>query len=134
MARGTTDAIKGNSTGAVLMTRMVLPEPGLSRTQKNGLGGKRKRKRRGSRAALRGPSGRNPALGGQKAISPRRLKPYLASSTAATPLPFDHAARPVESVLSVQLDDLLVVVGALQQLDARVEWPAVGTEADLVKG
>ena len=37
MARGTTDAIKGNSTGAVLMTRMVLPEPGLSSTQKNGL-------------------------------------------------------------------------------------------------
>ena len=39
MARGTTDAIKGNSTGAVLMTRTVLLEPGLSRTQKNGLDG-----------------------------------------------------------------------------------------------
>ena len=45
----------------------------------------------------------------------------------------DHAARPVESVLCVQLDDLLVVVGALEQLDARVERPAVGTEADLVR-
>ena len=55
MARGTTDAIKGNSTGAVLMTRMVLPEPGLSRTQKNGLEGKSKR---GEIGALGGASER----------------------------------------------------------------------------
>ena len=58
---------------------------------------------------------------------PRRIEQFC-------PLTITHAARPVESVLSVQLDDLLVVVGALEQLDARVEWPAVGTEADLVFG
>ena len=71
MARGTTAAIKGNSTGAVLMTRTVLPEPGLSRTQKNGLDGRRGRigafvgaLERGvpTRAALRGPSGCGSAL------------------------------------------------------------------------
>ena len=46
----------------------------------------------------------------------------------------EHAEEgPVAAVLGVQLDDLLVVVGALEQLDARVEWPAVGTEADLVR-
>ena len=87
MARGTIAASKGNSTGAVLMTRTVLPEPGLSRTQKNGLDG-----RRGgigalvgaleggapTRAALRGPSGRSSALeasysGGQFAWGMREL-------------------------------------------------------------
>merc|ERR1719181_2048343 len=36
MEPGTTDAVIGNSTGAVLTTRTTLPEPGVSRTQKNG--------------------------------------------------------------------------------------------------
>eukprot|EP00962_Isochrysis_galbana_P041499 scaffold15256_cov126-Isochrysis_galbana.AAC.3 len=36
-----------------------------------------------------------------------------------------------EAVLGVELDDLLVVVGALQQLDACVERAAVGLEHDL---
>merc|ERR1740133_192874 len=44
----------------------------------------------------------------------------------------EHAEEgPVAAVLSVQLDDLLVVVGALEQLDARVERAAVGLEEDL---
>jgi hypothetical protein len=38
---------------------------------------------------------------------------------------------PVEPVLGVELDDLLVVVGALEQLDARVERPAIGGQHDL---
>ena len=91
MARGTIAASKGNSTGAVLMTRTVLPEPGLSRTQKNGLDG-----RRGgigalvgaleggapTRAALRGPSGRSSAQeasysGGQLLWRPVTLEASL---------------------------------------------------------
>ena len=36
MESGTTDAVMGNSTGAVLTTRTTLPEPGVSRTQKKG--------------------------------------------------------------------------------------------------
>merc|ERR1719263_199525 len=36
MEPGTTDAVIGNSTGAVLTTRTTLPEPGVSRMQKNG--------------------------------------------------------------------------------------------------
>merc|ERR1740133_878772 len=44
----------------------------------------------------------------------------------------EHAEEgPVAAVLSVQLDDLLVVVGALEQLDARVERAAVSLEEDL---
>ena len=43
----------------------------------------------------------------------------------------DAEEGPVAAVLGVQLDDLLVVVGALEQLDARVERPAVGLEEDL---
>ena len=71
MARGTIAASKGNSTGAVLMTRTVLPEPGLSRTQKNGLDGRRGgigalvgalERVAPTRAVLQGPSGRNSAL------------------------------------------------------------------------
>ena len=71
MARGTIAASKGNSTGAVLMTRTVLPEPGLSRTQKNGLDGRRGgigalvgalERVAPTRAVLRGPSGRSSAL------------------------------------------------------------------------
>ena len=52
----------------------------------------------------------------------------------------DHVARPgcledaeegpVETVLGVQLHDLLVVVGALEQLDPGVERPAVSLEED----
>ena len=61
MARGTTAAIKGNSTGAVLMTRTVLPEPGLSRTQKNGLDG-----RRGGIGALVGALEREGLLPGRR--------------------------------------------------------------------
>ena len=71
MARGTIAASKGNSTGAVLMTRTVLPEPGLSRTQKNGLDGRRGgigalvgalERVAPTRAVLQGPSGRSSAL------------------------------------------------------------------------
>ena len=36
MVCGTTPAVMGNSTGAVLTMRITLPEPGVSRTQKNG--------------------------------------------------------------------------------------------------
>merc|ERR1719421_318131 len=36
MEPGTTDAVIGNSTGAVFTTRTTLPEPGVSRTQKKG--------------------------------------------------------------------------------------------------
>merc|ERR1719460_2597188 len=44
----------------------------------------------------------------------------------------EHAEEgAVETVLGVELDDLLVVVGALEQLDARVERAAVGLEEDL---
>merc|ERR1719469_1784800 len=39
--------------------------------------------------------------------------------------------RPVAAVLRVELDNLLVVVGALQQLDPGVERPAVGIEQHL---
>merc|ERR1719326_1595873 len=35
MELGTTPAVMGNSTGAVLTTRTTLPEPGVSRMQKN---------------------------------------------------------------------------------------------------
>merc|ERR1712127_1025866 len=70
---GTTEAVIGNSTGAVLTTRTTLPAGGL-----------------------------------------------------------EHAEEgPVAAVLGVQLDDLLVVVGALEQLDARVERTAVSLEEDL---
>ena len=37
MEFGTTAAVMGNSTGAVLTTRTTLPDPGVSRMQKNGL-------------------------------------------------------------------------------------------------
>merc|ERR1719183_1808581 len=43
----------------------------------------------------------------------------------------DAEERPVEAVLGVQLHDLLVVVGALEELDPGVERPAVGPEIDL---
>ena len=43
----------------------------------------------------------------------------------------DAEEWPVAAVLSVKLDDLLVVVGALEQLDARVERAAVSVEVDL---
>eukprot|EP00962_Isochrysis_galbana_P057385 scaffold29738_cov129-Isochrysis_galbana.AAC.5 len=43
----------------------------------------------------------------------------------------DAKKRPVEAVLGVELDDLLVVVGTLQQLDAGVEWPAIRLEKHL---
>ena len=44
----------------------------------------------------------------------------------------EHAEEgPVAAVLSVQLDDLLVVVGALEQLDPGVERPAVSVQVDL---
>merc|ERR1719247_2381261 len=36
MELGTTAAVMGNSTGAVLTTRTTLPEPGVSRTAKKG--------------------------------------------------------------------------------------------------
>ena len=39
--------------------------------------------------------------------------------------------RPVAAILGVELDDLLVVVRALEELDPRVERPAVGPEEDL---
>ena len=53
------------------------------------------------------------------------------ASVAAADGEFDRARRPVASVLGVELDDLLVVAGALEELDARVERPTVSTEADL---
>ena len=44
----------------------------------------------------------------------------------------EHAEEgPVAAILSVQLDDLLVVVGALEELDPGVERPAVSLEEDL---
>eukprot|EP00962_Isochrysis_galbana_P057383 scaffold29738_cov129-Isochrysis_galbana.AAC.3 len=56
----------------------------------------------------------------------------------------DHVARAgcfeeaeegaVEAVLSVELDDLLVVVGALEQLDAGVERPAIRLDEHLHAG
>ena len=43
----------------------------------------------------------------------------------------DAEEGPVAAVLGVELDDLLVVVGALEQLDARVERAAVRLEEAL---
>ena len=44
----------------------------------------------------------------------------------------EHAEEgPVSPVLRVQLDDLLVVVRPLQELDARIEGPAVRVEQHL---
>mmetsp|Transcript_10700 Transcript_10700/g.28540 ORF Transcript_10700/g.28540 Transcript_10700/m.28540 type:complete len:223 (-) Transcript_10700:56-724(-) len=43
----------------------------------------------------------------------------------------DAEERPVEAVLGVELDDLLVVVRALEELDASVERAAVGLEENL---
>ena len=43
----------------------------------------------------------------------------------------DAEEGPVEAVLRVQLDHLLVVVGALEQLDPRVERPSVRLEQHL---
>ena len=70
---GTTPAVIGNSTGAVLTMRTTLPEPGISRTEKGA----------------------------------------------------------VAAVLGVELDDLLVVVGALEELHPRVERPPVRLEQHL---
>ena len=44
----------------------------------------------------------------------------------------EHAEEgPVSPVLRVQLDDLLVVIRPLQELDARIEGPAVRVEQHL---
>ena len=57
---------------------------------------------------------------------------FLLAHDVARAGRLEHAEEgPVAPVLRVQLDDLLVVVRPLQQLDARIEGPAVRVEQHL---
>mmetsp|Transcript_35154 Transcript_35154/g.92158 ORF Transcript_35154/g.92158 Transcript_35154/m.92158 type:complete len:230 (+) Transcript_35154:324-1013(+) len=67
--------------------------------------------------------------GGHRELDRRRVDD--ADDVARARRREEREERAVGAVLSVELDDLLIVVGALEQLDARVERPAVRLEEHL---
>merc|ERR1719217_1276357 len=60
-----------------------------------------------------------------------RARVHDADHIAGTGRLEDAEERPVATVLSVEFDDLLVVVGALKKLDPGVQRPAVSLDEDL---